>query len=210
VTTAPSGPLPRLSGADAFVHVIYEHRYFCLASFAWQNIGDPLARGELSRATNEPVPGVGVLIQDSLLLHGRNLIDFYTKANTDPTDIVVTDFGLVQPTAKLQLEEFRDPIAAHLMHLTNWRDVDYRAAHAGTRRGQTRDRPDWNIENARLIAAVLEVLDEMTTQISDWQTPFCALRDACRAIIADPTVDWPPHLGDKDCVDDYLRGLNLR
>lgn len=70
LSIAPSG---------AFLHVIYEHRYFKLAAAATDRFGLPNSDPENQRAANELLPGIGVLIRDSLLIHARNLIEFYTR-----------------------------------------------------------------------------------------------------------------------------------
>jgi hypothetical protein len=69
---------PTLGAADKFVHVVYEYRYFALAGRAWRLFG-PSGSSEDQKEANKLLPGIGVLFQDSLLMHARLLIDFYTK-----------------------------------------------------------------------------------------------------------------------------------
>ena len=68
-----------IAPSDAFLHVIYEHRYFTLAAAATDRFGLRNSDPENQRATNELLPGIGVLIRDSLLIHARKLIEFYTR-----------------------------------------------------------------------------------------------------------------------------------
>jgi hypothetical protein len=201
--------LPKLPPADAFLHVVYDHRYFALAAEAWTRFGAPSSgAGEQARA-NDVLPGIGVPIRDSLLVHGRNLIDLYTSNSGEPTDILITDFGIPQPRAAATLSRFKDPIAVHVHHITAWRDVAYRTRHLATRQGATRDRPDWDFETPSLISEVLASIDEAAAAAAPWQPPFVALRDACHALLANPTFGWPAELGEKADVDSYLKRLGL-
>jgi len=79
--------LPKLSPGDSFLHVVYDHQYFALAADAWTRFGTPSSTREMQRQANAILPGIGVPIRDSLLVHARNLVDFYTCNNTQPTDI---------------------------------------------------------------------------------------------------------------------------
>jgi hypothetical protein len=164
----------------------------------------------MQRQANAILPGIGIPIRDSLLVHARNLVDFYTSNSTQPTNILITDFGVPQPRAAANLTRFKDPIAVHLHHITAWRDVAYRCAHFATPQGATRDRPDWGIETSALINEILASVGETADVAGRWQTPFVALRDACRQLVADPTIDWPTELGEKSDVDGYLTRLGLR
>jgi len=66
------------STADKFFHLVYEYRYLALAGRAWRHFG-PNGNSTEQRSANALQPGIGVLIQDSLLAHARLLIDFYTS-----------------------------------------------------------------------------------------------------------------------------------
>jgi hypothetical protein len=57
--------------SDAFLHVIYEHRYFTLAAAASDRFGLPSCDPATQRKANELLPSIGVLIRDSLLIHAR-------------------------------------------------------------------------------------------------------------------------------------------
>ena len=202
--------LPKLPPADAFLHVIYDHRYFALAAEAWTRFGAPSSNEVEQKRANEVLPGIGVPIRDSLLVHARNLIDFYTSNSNEPTDILITDFKIPQPTAAGNLTRFKDPIAVHVHHITAWRDVAYRSAHFATPQGATRDRPDWDFETPSLVSEILASINETANSQHPWQTPFVALRDACHALLVDPIADWPTELGEKSDVDVYLTQLGLR
>jgi hypothetical protein len=67
--------------------VVYGHRYFALAAEAWTRFGAPSSAREMQRQANAILPGIGVPIRDSLLVHARNLVDFYTSNSTQPTNI---------------------------------------------------------------------------------------------------------------------------
>jgi hypothetical protein len=207
-----STPLPPLAPRDAFFHVINDHRWLAVAAYAWKRFGPAGSASDL-QAINEFIPGIGVLIQDSLLLHARALVDFYTSASNDPTDIVLRTFNLAplsQGTAD-SLDRYKDPISVHLMHLTAWRDLNYRATHRASRRGVTRFRIDWNQENAVLVDAISNALSEVASRTTEpWHQPFGKLEEAVQSALADPAEPgWPTELTEKPDVDAYLGGLGL-
>lgn len=203
--------LPKLAPVDAFLHLIYDHRYFSLAAWAWRRFG-PRESPRDQAQINSLIPGIGVLIQDSLLMHARPLIDFYTANSTDPTDIVLADFGSPTISAAIatHLAAYKDPISVHLMHLTAWRDYDYRSTHHATKQGTTRQRPDWNADNDPLIDSVFAALGEVAAAGVSWSRPFADLQAACADALLDPsTPSWPTHLAEKADVDAYLAMLGL-
>jgi hypothetical protein len=157
------------------------------------------------------VPGAGVLLQDSLLLHARALIEFYLPDNPFDTNIVHNDFGLPAPGATIQsqLKRYRRPIEVHLGHLTAWRDVDYRQAHASTTYGRERQRSDWNIQNPKIVSLIFDALDEVSRPNGSWSQPFRELHTASLAALKDPSTDWPTHLTEKMDVEQYVQGLGL-
>lgn len=85
----------RLTASDRFLAVVYEYRYLALAGRAWNDLG-PSGSEQTQRAANKLLPGIGVLVQDSLLLHARQLIDFYTTSAGRKDDVVLADGNLVR------------------------------------------------------------------------------------------------------------------
>jgi len=159
----------------AFLHVIYDHRYLAVAGYAWTQFG-PGGMQERQEAINQFVSGVGALIQDSLLLHARALIEFYLPDHPRATDIVRNDFGLPEPsqTVQSQLGGYRRPIEVHLGHLTAWRDEAYRAANALTPSGKQRQRPDWNLDNLAIVDGIVRALDEAAGSGVRWSQRFAS------------------------------------
>ncbi len=200
-----------MSPRDAFLHVIYDYRYLALAGGAWALYG-PEGRPEAQQKANELLPGIGVVIQDSLLLHSRSLIDFYTKGDDEPTDITLSGFGLDEVDRTLRDElanQYKHAIEVHLLHLTAWRDVNFRTLNSSTIKGSKRGRPDWNRDNTRIVDKLLEALEEVSKQTGDWQQPFTELYSAAMNLYKDPAFGWPKKLGDKPEVDSYLSALGL-
>ncbi|MBN4056118.1 hypothetical protein JYT20_00180 [Rhodothermus sp. AH-315-K08] len=84
---APNTKLQKkLDARDAFLHVVLRDRYFSVACFAWDSFG-PGGDGGAQMRLNQAVPGVGVLIKDSLLLHARTLMEFYVSDSPRPPPI---------------------------------------------------------------------------------------------------------------------------
>lgn len=199
---------------DAFLHLIYDYRYLATAGYAWQTVGPSGSQEDQAKA-NELVPEIGSLVQDSLLAHARSLIDFYTKTNGRDTDILLANFNSSGYTLSLsralqtQIESYKHSIEVQALHLTSWRDVNYRTANATTTAGLTRGRPDWNIENQKLIQALLDSLEEISKITGAWQKPFTELYSAAQNRLADGKFDWPNHLTEKQDVTNYLTGLGL-
>jgi hypothetical protein len=105
--------------ADAFKHLGYEWWMFRTTyTLVWKLKYD---------GSVNPDP-VGNALLESMIAHGRNLIDFFYVAKQRPTDWNVTDFG--QPLASplpLNLKEFRDNANKHMAHLTTDRTTPIKA-----------------------------------------------------------------------------------
>jgi hypothetical protein len=200
------------SDADRFYALIYDYRYLSLSGHAWKRFG-PDGRRQDQVAANQLLPGIGVLIQDSLLLHARSLIDFYTKTPApNSTDIVLANFQLppVADPLRSLLKGYKQPIEVHLLHLTDWRDVAYRTAERATSDGKKRQRPDWNRENAQLVELLLRALNRVSrSSANPWTEPFQHLHRTARAVVDGAAADLPEELLEHDDVFDYLRPFGL-
>lgn len=196
---------------DAFLHVIYEYRCLATAGYAWSVVG-PKGKQSVIENADRLLPEVSTMIQDSILLHARSLIDFYTKQGPQLTDIVLSRFSnnlTINSTLSNYLKDKKHPIEVHLLHLTDWRDVPYRTNNANTTRGSTRGRPNWNGENTAIVKKLVEALKEISQQQSQWQKPFTELLSAVTSRLADGSFDWPVNLREKQEVENYLLGLGL-
>ncbi|WP_433598753.1 hypothetical protein ACQPXH_24040 [Nocardia sp. CA-135953] len=194
---------------DAFLHVIYDYRCLATAGYAWSVTGPA---GAHIKEANLLLPEVGTMIQDSIHVHARSLIDFYTKQAPWPTDVVLSRFSSsisISAGRATYLESMKHPIEVHSLHLTEWRDVPYRTTNANTRDGATRGRPQWATENTVLVDQLIEALKEVSQQQSRWQKPFAELYSAVVARLTDGSYDWPTNLGEKRDVENYLVGLGL-
>ncbi|MGQ4615184.1 hypothetical protein [Nocardia sp. R7R-8] len=198
-----------IDAKDAFLHVIYDYRCLATAGYAWSVAGPT---GAHIKEANLLLPEVGTMIQDSIHVHARSLIDFYTKQGPRTTDVVLSRFSTsisISSGLSTYLKSMKHPIEVHSLHLTEWRDVPYRTANANTRDGATRDRPQWPTENAILIDQLIEALKEVSQQQSQWQKPFAELHSAAVARLSDGAFEWPANLGEKQNVDSYLVGIGL-
>lgn len=199
------------STADKFFQLLYEYRYLALAGRGWRHFGPDGTRSE-QRSANAFQPGIGVLIQNSLLVHARVLIDFYTKTSSSGTDIVVSAlrFPSCSATMSRSLIRYKHPIEVHLLHLTVWRDRDCRASQRTTGKGRRRQRIDWNRHNDRIVTLLVGALHTVSHRRScDWPKPFQHLHRSVRGILNDEASDLPANLLAKPDVEAYLRDLGL-
>ncbi len=191
----------------AFFHLIDAHRWLAASGCAWNTVG-PNASSETKKQTDKLLPNIIVMIRDCLLLHARSLINFY-RSDGGKLDILLSDFRIpFDPALSAALEQYKNPIEVHLLHLTDWRDFDYRSRNT-TGRGATRGRPDWNRDAIPIVSLIFEALKYVSQQVGPWQRPFRDLHDAMLTRYQDKTSLWPPNLCEKSDVDIYLAGLGL-
>ena len=194
----------------AFFHVIDPHRWLAASGCNWNLAGAP-ASGELKARAHELLPNVDVMILNALLLHARCLIKFYLKRAEKPTDIHLGVFlkrVSLEKHCRKKLEEYEQPIEVHLLHLTEWRDPGHRKIH-GVGKHANKHRPDWNLEAAGIVEAILDALRWVSDHAGNWQRPFRDLHQASRTRYLDTHSVWPKHLGEEDDVASYLSGLGL-
>lgn len=193
----------------AFFHVIDAHRWLAASGCAWNLVGANAA-SVTKNAAHQLTPNIDVMVRDCLLLHARSLIKFYRNTKRGPIDIVLSDFKV--PTIKHSLnrglQDYENSIEVHLLHLTDWRDAGYRKLHAKGK-DATRDRRDWDKDSGSIVDLILETLKWVSQQSGAWQTPFSDLHSASAARYRDKAYGWPPNLGEKSDVEQYLikRGL---
>ena len=193
---------------DAFFHVINDHRWLAASGCSW-NLAGPNAANETKAEADRLLPNIEVMIQDSLLLHARSLIDFYTNNQKRKEDICLSDFKVpINQTLCGKLETYKKPIEVHLLHLTDWRDSDYRRGRQ-TGAGANKARPDWNHETTSIVELVFEALEDVSKQNGAWQQPFCTLYAASTKRYRNKSYDWPRDLCEKPNVDQYLKNLGL-
>ena len=191
----------------AFLRVIDDHRWLAASGCAWNLVG-PSGANERRAEAHRLLPNIDVMILDSLLSHSRSLIKFYKSVRRSPTDIVLFDFeASINPSLKVELERYENPIELHLLHLTDLRDHDYRDRNA-TGDNAKKFRPDWNCHASLIVDLLLKAL-EYVSERGPWQRPFRALNDACIKRYRDMSSDWPSNLSEKSDVDRYLMDLGL-
>jgi hypothetical protein len=208
-------------------HVAYEHRYLAVAAVHKERVGLPPSDDTaLSKAADCLLPGgLGVLLLDSVLVHARNLIEFYTEPPRD-NDIRLADFGIpaLSGFACRALSVHLFPIAAHVLHMTSARDPAYRGlpgrAHDSTSRyGRPRYRPDWNLRLIPLVDRLFDALRYAATPPATpggpgsdrgrrWALAYAALHHECSELRADPSHEWRWREGEQhgDEMDSWLHG----
>jgi hypothetical protein len=194
--------------SEAFFHVIDAHRWLAASGCNWNLLGKNAASGTKESA-HKLLPNIDVMVLDSLLLHARSLIDFYTMNGRSPTDIVLRDFGIsIDPHLFDQLTKYKNSIEVHSLHLTDYRDLDYRTRHTSGK-GATRGRPDWNDEAVLIVEVIFKSLEYASEQKGRWQTPFRELYKAAVERYRNLSYNWPTILGEKSAVYQYLDALGL-
>jgi hypothetical protein len=193
----------------AFFHVIDDHRWLAVSGCAWNLVGANAVNGIKSEARGL-LPNVDVLARDCLLMHARSLIKFYKDSSRRDTDIILSDFGVPPVGALLsdKLENFEYSIEVHLLHLTDWRDSDYRRLNA-VGRDAKRDRADWDRDATSMVRLIFEALNHAANHTGKWRQPFKELYDSSTARYGDKSFAWPAHLCEKSDVENYLRSLGL-
>jgi len=190
----------------AFFHLIDSHRWLAASGCAWNQIKPGgLQEGKF----DQYLPNITVMVRDCFLLHARSLIKFYRDRNNRPTDIVLSDFSVPSIVTSLDtcLEKYEKPIEIHLLHLPDWRDVDY-GSH--TRQRGTTVRPNWG-SNVSVIAGKLidECLKHASGNGANWQSPFTKFYIATAGRYRDKSSSWPTELCEKSDVEGYLKDLRL-
>lgn len=208
---------PALPPKHAFLLVCNDHRWLVRAADNWKRLkaGLPEHASAVSLADNF-LPNLDVAVLSSVLQYARSLVEFYVPGRSpDARDIIVEDFDTrVSGTTQQTLIRYKPSIEVHLLHLTAWRDVDYRTSHRNDTQGKNlnygeeRQRLDWNTEVPNIAAALASACREAANNASAWQGPFTRLADAIRQLERDPR-SWPPELTEKADVVRYLRQLGL-
>jgi hypothetical protein len=190
----------------AFFHVIDPHRWLAASGCSWNLVG-PNATNDTKKTLDELVPNIIVMIRDCALVHARSLIDFYSKTDSDCTDILLSDFSIsLAQEHREKLAAYKKPIEVHLLHLTDWRTPEFRSRHA-TGKDANKVRPDWNRDISLVTELVLDALKKVSSQPGDWQQPFEDLYKATAARYRDKSSVWPANLCEKDGVERYLLSL---
>ena len=201
---------PRLKPKAAFLHVINDHRWLVAGGCSWNLLMANNGKNDVRTTADALLPDVVVAVRDCVLLQARSLIDFYTKCHARETDILLCDFnGLsIEPALKDALEGYKQSIEVHLLHLTAWRDLDYRTKHA-TGQYANATRRNSNEEVAPLAASILAALKCAAEKSSRWNKPFTDLYEASLSRYQNKSFDWPPYLGEKLAVVQYLDKCGL-
>jgi len=100
-------------------------------------------------------------------------------------------------------------LKSHLLHLTNWRDFEFRTLHS-TGNGATY-RPDWNSEASKIPELIIEkALRNVSEQgTTGWPLAFKPLFEASCQRYRNKFFAWPTDLAEKADVEQFLTRLGL-
>ena len=181
-----------LTKEEVFRHLVYEYRCLATSAHAWTRFGDPKSTDGQKQDANQLIPEVGTVIQDSLLLHTRTLIEFYWPSNPQPTDITHSYFSSVNGSKYKELRLLKRPIDVHIMHLTAWRDPLVREGVKDV------ERPDFNKINGQIFSWLVDALKELSTNLTNpWGQALKSLCEASRQRFEKGVdYDWPSCFGE--------------
>ncbi|MDO8886189.1 hypothetical protein [Candidatus Oleimmundimicrobium sp.] len=194
---------------DAFLHLIYEYRCLSTVGYAWRRFGDPKSNDSGKAEANKIIPEISTVIQDSLLLHTRTLIEFYWPNQSRSTDINISLFTSPKTLDKsnyADLIRLKRPIEVHVLHLTIWRDTSCRSQSDN----DDTQRPDWNKVNGKIFDDLIRALEELSNNLPDlWNKAFKRLKEASESRFKQgANFNWPDELGEKGKVKEYLQNLS--
>jgi hypothetical protein len=165
-----------ISPKELFKHFDYEYRCLAMAAYAWSKYGHDVAESDQSKAlANMVIPEVGTMIQESLLLHVRNLIEFYSL-NGKGADLNIKSFPstIFKPGSDLDsyeqeiknnahLNNLKHQISVHVLHPTLWRVTKFRKTTnfdpAIEKLRFQRQRPNFNSLNKKLFKRMIGFLE---------------------------------------------------
>jgi len=200
--------MTQLNLRAAFLHVIDGHRWFAASARTW-DVAGPRATGAIKAEIHRLVPNIDVTALDSVLMRARLLTKFYRNVSQRDNDILLKDFTLsLSDVLDSALNRFEHPIEVHLLHLTDWRDPQYRALNAFGR-DANRGRLDWNVETSVLVDTLFSALNHVSEQNEPWATAFRELYAAAHQRYMNEAFPWPTHLSEWPDVDAYLTQLGL-
>ena len=190
---------------ETYFHLIYEYRSLANAAFAFKKVGDKKVPDDnkVKQAANNLMPEIGSIIQDSLLMHVRTLIEFYSPSNSARSSDI--NMSIFSSTRLRNLKSVKRQIEVHVLHLTAYRDTDYR-----------RDKPsnvqrpkDWTEVNMNVVEDLVEELKAFSDTVSDpWKVALLYLAYATQERL-DKGAEylWPSNLGEKHDVLKYISSL---
>jgi len=199
-----------------FLHVVDSHRWLAASGCAWNLVGPNATQTQEKEEAHRLLPNIDVMVRDCLLLHARSLIDFYTnkeKKNQkdNNTDILLRDFGghLTGWNDDKSLKEYRKSIELHLLHLTAYRDDNFRAENPIKNDLHTA-RQEWDDKAAPLVEKLHACLKSVAEAApGGWAKAFCRLYEASIERFQDKSSQWPSDLREKSDVEQYLTSLGL-
>jgi hypothetical protein len=180
-----------------FLHLVYEYRCLASAGYAYKTLGD---------SPNKPIGAIGAvlpeadrIIQDSIHLHSRLLVDFFTLRKDDrhKDDFNIEDFGCNLIERK-DLKMIKKCIEIYSLHLTVNRNTvidDMKVKYP---------RPNnWFSYNIEIVNKMLDLLAETSSKMTNYvyQSAFRRLYEASEKRLEQGKLyDWPKELEDNPVV----------
>lgn len=192
---------------NAFFHLIYEYRCLANAAYAWNKFGDPSSENKEKENDSKLIPEVSTIIQDSLLLHARALIEFFYPDNYSKreTDINITRFIALNSSCENDLINLKRAIEVHVLHMTDWRDPSIREQSSRV----DIQRKEWDKENKEIFDRLIRLLEDLSNRLTfPWNEALKSLKNASEERFKKGACfNWPKNLGEKENVKKYLQNL---
>ncbi len=148
-------------------HLEAEYRYLSQACYAWNKlVVNPTT--ELTKYIDTEFAELSTIIQDSILVHTRTLIEYY-KGRGRSDDIKIQDILENQEDSIIfcnyicdnnLLQNLKKQIEVHFLHITYNRDLKYRSGQSANK-----GRPNFNEVNASIFPLMLELLSKLKDNV---------------------------------------------
>lgn len=186
-----------ISPQKAFIHVVYEYRCLVRAEYCFRNS---------HKIDNEEFKETSTIARNAVLAKIRSIIEFYIKESLalDKNITAKKYFGFslkkTDPKSFDRLEFLKHSLEVHDLHLTVWRDPDYRKANNKDKKGRERQWIDWNNEQCAIVMHLIYILNLASNSVkNEWTGPFKFLHETCSTVVQHGG-EWPAEISTEEKI----------
>lgn len=200
--------MSKIDPKNAFIHVTYEYRCLVRAEYLFR----------ISKTIdNDIIKETGTVARNAVLSKARSLIDFYTKqigGRTPDTDITFYDyFGASYNTlnASLSIQDWiniNKSIEAHDLHLTAYRDEEYREKYLMLNNKLAEEWKDWDKLQSNIVDELVMLLNLASSSLEKWGKPFSYLYTISNQVLKNGG-SWEENLSEPQKILNYLKQQGL-